>query len=215
MLKLSKEFYDYLEGKIEFDVQGRPIFKKNYFLDEWPEQMVTWENRNIKYIINKKRTLICFYTKDVLIYPRIANLLKEVGRYKEFLGVVQPDITITYDMDIELQNAIMIINQLAMAVLAVNGIKVVVNTRTGKKETEYNFKNIPVNIMCSSGFLGCDKAKNLQDTAEYVDKILTLRANKLVLYGKKDKKILEQLDTMGINYKGYDDFHTYSKRGNV
>ena len=95
----------------------------------------------------------------------------------------------------------MIINQLAMAVLAVNGIKVVVNTRTGKKETEYNFKNIPVNIMCSSGFLGCDKAKNLQDTAEYVDKILTLRANKLVIYGKKDKKILEQLDTMGINYK--------------
>ena len=215
MLKISEELYEYLEGKIEFDVQGRPIFKKEFFLEEWPEQMVTWENRNSKYIKDKSKTLMCFYMKDKLIYPRVANILDEVEKYKGYLGVVQPDITLTRDMDIELQNAIMIVNQLVIAVLAVNGVKIVINTRAGIRETENNFKNIPENIMCSSGFLGCNKATNYQETSLYINKILSLRPKRIVIYGKKDNNIQDQMDILGINYRRYDDFHTYSKRGCV
>lgn len=36
--------------------------------------------------------------------------------------------------------------------------------------------------------------------------------NKLVIYGKHDSLIDTQLDTLGINYRYYVDFHTRCKR---
>lgn len=111
-------------------------------------------------------------------------------------------------MDLELQDTIILANQLFMAILAVNGIKVVLNTRIGNKNfTEY-FKNIPHFTMCASGFLGCKNAKSHLEANSYVNKICYLFPEKLLLYGKKDILVNEQLNNLGINYKYYEDFHT-------
>jgi hypothetical protein len=67
-------------------------------------------------------------------------------------------------------------------------------------------------VVCASGFLGCEKSKDYREAATYTDKILWLMPEKLIIYGKQDQLINEQLDTIGIPYRYYEDFHTLSKR---
>ena len=202
----------YLNGKIGFDSKGWPLFTKEHFLNIWPSQVITFQNRKNKMIKHADQTLLCFFMSDSLIYPRFSKILDEIDEYRQYLGVVASDITVTDDMDIELQESIMLANQLFMAVLAVNNIKVVMNTRSGLPQTDSCLDNIPKGVMCASGLLGCSKADDYFSASGYVDKILRLRPSKLVLYGKKDAITENALDTVGISYRRYDDFRTISER---
>lgn len=64
-------------------------------------------------------------------------------------------------MDYEMQEMMMLANQLFAAVLVVNNIKIIFNTRSGTKATTYHFKNVPRHVMCASGFLGCKNAEDI------------------------------------------------------
>lgn len=210
LLGIANKLRKYLIDKgVEFDKEGFPIFKKEYFLEEYPDLIVPINHRNSKYVTNKKKTLICFYCADKFIYRRLANLFNEIDIYREYMGFVSFDITVTDDMDYEWQEVIMYINQLATAVLCVNGIKCVLNTRIGSGRTIEILSRFPRNTMYASGFLGCSKSSIYDDT--YVDKILMLLPSKLIIYGKDDLIINDKLDLFGINYRYYKDFHTMNK----
>lgn len=213
LILIIEEYYEILNGKIEFDQRGWPIFKKDYFLKDWPKSMVDYDHRNSKKIIDKTETVLCFYEADERIYPRFIKIEEEIKLYKQYKGVVFPDITITEDMDIELQELIMLANQLFATILAVNGVKLVLNTRCGSTLSQRNFMNIPRHTICASGFLGCSNAKTNEEVSQYVNKILSLLPEKLLIYGKEDKQINKQLDILGMNYRYYPDFHRLSKRG--
>lgn len=205
------ELYLYLEDKeIDFDENGFPIFTEGMFLNEWPNLVIPFSQRNNKRVIDRSKTLICFFDKDHKLYPRLYKVLNEIKEYKTFMGVIGLDITITDDMDEEWQRTIALLNQLFLAVLAVNGIKIVINTRTGGLSGDSVFNNIPQGVMAASGFLGCEGLKNLNDFT-YLEKILMLLPDKLLIYGKHDFKAEEQLDVMGINYRVYKDFHRLCK----
>ena len=210
LLMIVSQYTDYLQGKISFSSDGWPVLKREWFLNEWPEMMITYSNRNNNIVSDRGRTVLCFYSKDKQIYPRFINLYEEIKNYRLFMGVVGPDITVTRDMDVEMQKLIMLANQLFMAILAVNGIKVVLNTRCGMQKTAECFCNVPKRIMCASGFLGCKNSKNLAEASLYVNKVLSLRPDKLMIYGKQDKKVNEQLDALGVTYRYYGDFHRLS-----
>lgn len=143
------------------------------------------------------------------------KLFDEIETYKTFLGVIEPDLTITTDMDIEMQNLLMLCNQLFIAILAINGIKIVMNTRNGKKDTLQNFNSIPFNIIWASSLLGCVKASNRIESIAFIDKILYLLPSKLILYGKHDYMFLEEFNNLGFKYRTYEDFHTFSKKRRV
>lgn len=212
LIKTADNYITYLKEKnFKFDENGFPIFEKEMFLEVQPELIVPYTNRNDKRVKNKKRTLLCTFSPDTRIYPRFKNIFNEIDTYKQYLGVATPDITITEDMDIEWQQAIILLNQLFAAILVVNGIKIVLNTRIGSKENIKLYKNYPKNIMCISGFLGCKKEDILNYT--YISKILTLLPSTLLIYGKEDKNINEKLNTIGINYKYFLDFHSQCKKG--
>lgn len=201
------ELYLYLEDKeIYFDENGFPIFTEEMFLTEWPDLIIPFSQRNNKRVIDRHKTVLCFFDSDQKLYPRLYKVLNEIEDYKNFMGVIGLDITITDDMDEEWQRAIALLNQLFLAVLAVNGIKVVINTRTGGLAAESIFSTVPQGIMVASGFLGCEKIKEISDF-EYLKKILLLLPDKLLIYGKHDLIAEQQLDTMGINYRVYKDFH--------
>ena len=210
VLSLTKKLYLYLEGRIEFDEYGFPIFKPEMFLKVWPDLVIPYSQRKNRRVKNKKQTLLCFYDSDKNLYPRLANVIDEIGEYKEYLGVCGLDITITDDMDIEWQEYIFLLNQLFLAVLAVNGIKIVVNTRSAGLDESNAFRNIPQNATAASGFLGCDASKEERDFS-YIIKILTLLPEKLIIYGKHDKYVESHLDTMGIDFRVYKDFHRLCK----
>ena len=204
--------YNYLGDSIGYNDEGWPIFTKNMFLDVWPDIVIPYSHRNDKLIQDKDKTVLCFYASDAEILPRIDKIWDEIDIYKQYLGVVMPDLSVISDMDYEMQSFIMLVNQLFGAVLAVSGVKIVFNTRIGNEKSISLLNDIPSGIMCSSGFLGCRNAATEFEAISYIDKILFLLPSKLLVYGKKDTYTFSLLENMGINFRRYEDFHSLSKR---
>lgn len=212
LLNAIESMRKFIGSKMSFNKDGWPIFEPAHFLSEWPQSVVTFKNRTSSLLNDKSKTLLCFFSSDAEIYTRFTKIYQDIPLYREYAGLVFPDITVTWDMDIEMQEAMMLANHMFAAVLASEGIKLAFNTRCGSFYTQKIFQNIPRNIMCASGFLGCSNASDISSASAYINKILGLMPDKLVIYGKKDHLINQQMDTLGINYRYYADFHTMSKR---
>ena len=212
LLEAINDLYMLLDGKIDFDAEGWPIFQRDHFLSEWPDDIVTYVNRKNKLIVVRNKTLLCHFASDSQNYRRFLKIMEDIAEYQKYLGAVFPDITVTKDMDAEMQELVLLANQLYAAVLAVNGIKLVANTRCGSKLTQKYLRHIPRNVMWASSFLGCHKTSNTSETAEYINKILGLMPSKLIIYGKQDPAVNDQLDTLGINYRYNEDFHRRCKK---
>ena len=205
------ELYRYLRDKdITFDKTGLPIYRKEMFLTEWPELIIPYSQRKNRMVSDRSRTVLCFFDGDQRLYPRIGKLLDEIDEYRSFMGVIGLDVTITDDMDEEWQQAMFLLNHLFLSVLAINDIKIIINTRTGSINPYTAFANVPEGIMVASGFLGCDKLEEEYDYS-YLAKVLTLMPEKLIIYGKHDSLVEKQLDAMGISYRVYTDFHRLCK----
>ena len=214
-LELIDKYQIYLKDHgFRFSKEGLPIFTKDMFLDEWADLVIPYANRNNRLVKNKRRTLICFFDKDEHLYQRFIKVFDEIDEYKKYLGVVGIDVTFTNDMDKEWQKLTSLMNMLFMAILAVNGVKVVLNTRSASLKPQELFLNMPKGIMAASGFLGCDKNKNEYDV-RYISKILSIMPSKLIIYGKKDEIVENQLNIMGINFRRQIDFHVLSKQKEV
>ncbi len=210
-VKIAEEYIFYLKKcGIKFNKHGFPLLKREMFLDEWPGLILPYDFRKSSLNLNSKKTLICFYCGDKRIYPRLENLLGEIIEYRKFLGVATIDITVTSDMDEEWQDMIMLLHQLFMAVLAINGIKVIANLRTGGVRSVRNLDGIPKGVMWATGFLGC--AKESLDDFRFVSEVLHVMPSKLVIYGPEDQIALDKLDIVGINFRIYDDYHCLSKK---
>ncbi len=210
--QFMQQTYDELKDKIKFDSDGRPIFQKKDFLNKIPEELVTFDYRNNSSITTpKSKTALAFFEPDKRIYPRLSKMKQDLPIYRQYAGVVFPDITITKDMDVGLQETLILANHLFAAYLVVNGIKVIFNTRTASTKTLEAFNNIPRGVMCASGFLGCKNATNFSTAADYTNKILMLLPGSLLIYGKHDKIIDFQLNNLGINYHYFQDFHGRSR----
>lgn len=211
IITLANEYSKYLErAGVGFDERGFPVLLKSAFLDEWPDQMVAYGHRHARYVKNASKTVLCFYGSDVENYRRLERVMKDLPEYGQYLGVVASDVSVIRGMEAEWEDFIMLVNQLFMAILAVNGIKIVVNLRSGSKRSEQNFSNIPSGVMCSSGTLGCDGLSSPADF-DYASKILRVRPSKLLIYGKQDRLMEEQLNTLGVNFRRYDDAHRVYK----
>ena len=211
LIKIIDEYLNYLKNhNFKFDENGFPIFTKNMFLTEVPDLIIPYCNRNDRRVKNKEKALICNFAPDKKIYPRLKKVFNDIEIYKEYIGVATADVTVTEDMDIEWQEVIILLNQLFGAILAVNGVKIVLNTRIGNLDNIKLLKNIPKNVMCISGFLGCKKSDKYDYS--YLIKILNLRPTNLLIYGKEDQNVNDMLDTMGIDFKYYIDFHRLYKK---
>ena len=168
--------------------------------------MVTFKERKSSLVVNPSKTVLCFYCPDERIYPRLDRVLLEIEEYRRFMGVVSTDVTVTKDMDIEWQRSTMLINQLFMAILAVNDIKVVLNLRNGLPETLDCFSTIPKGVTCASGLLGCMPTRDDTDFS-YMEKLLKVLPSRVLLYGRNDPVMNRQLDLLGIPFRRYPDVH--------
>jgi len=180
------------------------------FLTEEPDLIVPFYNRNNKVVLNPKKTVLCFYSPDVDLYRRMENVINDIHIYKEYMGVIGLDITVTDDMDYEWQKFIMLLNQLFLAVLACNGIKIIMNARIGSPISIENFKAVPKNIIWATSFLGCVKLRSEADFS-FISKVLKIMPTKLLIYGKHEIIAEKQLDNMGITFRIYADIHRLTK----
>ncbi|OZG57315.1 hypothetical protein BTIS_1409 [Bifidobacterium tissieri] len=210
ILKLIEQYQHYLEQQgVNFDSQGFPHLRREWYLKEWPDVIVTYKERKSTLVKNPSNTVLCFYCADGLIYPRLEHALDEIDNYRPFMGIIGSDVTVTEDMDIEWQRTTILLNQLFNAILAVNGIRIAQNLRIGLPSTLACLLNIPANVMCASSTLGCSPTQ--QGDISYSVKLHTLRPSAVMLYGKEDLIMEQQLDSAGIPYRRYDDVHTLYK----
>lgn len=215
LLELERSYRKYLlDQNVVFDGNGNPIFRTSMFLEEWPETIVPYSCRNNSSLVSDpKSTAICFFTKDSQLYPRLENVFEEIDEYRRFMAVISMDLTFTYDMEVEMQQLIITINQLFTMILAVNGIKIVLNTRSGSLACSSIFSNVPKGVTVSSGFLGCNRLQ--EGNLSYISKVLFLFPSKVLIYGKHDPKAEEQLDRFGFDYRVYADVHRRTKNKEV
>lgn len=210
LFDIAERYLIYLDGKFSFSENGLPIFEKEMFLKSEPKLIIPFHNRNNKIVTAQSKTVICFFSEDSDLYCRLEKVFDDIAEYKKYMGVIGLDITVTEDMDKEWQDFIMLINQLFLAILAYNGIKIIMNTRIGSPNTVNNLRYFPKNEICATSFLGCDKLKE-QSNFSFISKILCIRPSKLLIYGKHDEIAESQLSNMGISYHNYVDFHRLTK----
>lgn len=103
----------------------------------------------------------------------------------------------------------MLLNQLFMAVLAVNGIKIVANLRTGNWSTHKNISGVPKNVLWAAGFLGCPKDE--PHDMRFISTVMLGQPSSLLIYGKEDSNAIEKLSIMGVKYLVYPDYHKARK----
>lgn len=189
-----------------FTELGLPILQTEHYLSALPSLVVPYKHRRATFVVDPSRTLLCFYSADKDILPRLERIEKDLPEYRRFMGVAGFDLTVTSDMDVSMQRLIMLLNQLGTALLAYNGIKVVANLRCGSMETLSCLASIPPEVMCISSTLGCRNLTNPWDTS-YLIKALYVRPCPLLVYGKHDKLMEKQLETIGI-----EEHHFYDAR---
>ena len=205
LLAVIDEYSDHLVRMgTPLDPNGFPVLGRESFLDEWPDAIVPYYHRRAPFVTRPDRTVLCFYDSDRNIYPRLERVLEDVQTYQGFLGVIGSDVTVTADMDMEWQAAIMLLNALFTAVLAAHGVRVVANLRAGSEETIQYLSYVPMGVMCASGFLGCARTGSPHDYS-YTSKILRVMPSGLLLYGRHDPEVERQLDEVGVSYRSYPD----------
>lgn len=210
LVKIADEYNVYLKSKgMKFKTDGFPIFERSMFLNQIPELILPYDFRNSCLVKDSQKVLLCFYCADSRIYPRLEKIHKEILEYKKYAGVVAADVTVSSDMDKEWQDFIMLLNQLFMGVLAVNGVKVVANLRTGSFDSQKNFSGVPQNVMWAAGFLGCTK-DNPYDM-RFISSVVEQKPSMLFIYGKKDDAAVEKLNWMGVKYRICPDYHRMRK----
>lgn len=207
LLIVTAGLSSYLRGEgVRFSPSGFPVLPRESFLEEWPDRFIDYQHRNGRLVEDGSKTVICFFSPDERIFPRIEKVLDELPEYRGYMAIAEPDLTLTKDMDVEYQSLLMLLNALFMGVQAVNGNKVVPNMRSGIRETVRLFSCIPSDVLWVSSSLGCESLLEASDT-EYLEKAMYVRPSKLALYGKRDIIAEEQLSVMGINWRRYPDVH--------
>lgn len=212
LMALAEDYTRYLEAAgMSFDANGFPLIDRGCFLSEWPDEIITYQYRNNRLVTDSRKTVLCHFAPDSRIYPRLEKLYEEVDVYLGYMGVVMFDVTVTYDMSLEWQDFIMLLNQLATAVLAVNGVPIMPNMRIGSPDSVYNLSSFPEGLLWATGTLGCAKTTDEAD-ASFLAKALALRPRGVALYGKSDPIIEEQLERFGIEVRVYPDVHKRYKQ---
>lgn len=210
LIQMAEGLEAYLiDQGMKFDEQGFPLVPPSCYAKAIPREMLPYTHRRSRLCASNSNAAICFFMDDHNIYPRFEHLFEEVGNYRSFASVVVPDLSVTADMDVPWQGFIMLLNQLFGAVLAVNGIKIIANTRCGSTASLRYLEAIPKGILCASGSLGCKVLVSKIDYG-FLSKLLSLRPSASLIYGKEDPIAFEQFATMGIPVKRYPDIHSRS-----
>lgn len=208
LLQLTDQYHRYLaDYGVSFTTEGLPIMRRSWYLTEFPQRIIPYRDRNNrKLVAEPEHTVLCFYCADTLIFRRMKHPLADLKEYRRFMGVIGADLTVTDDMDVEWQRAIILLNRLFDAVLAVNGIKLVQNLRIGGLDTFDTLTAIPEGVLAASGTLGCPLTK--PGDFSYMIKLNIIKPSGVMLYGRKDSLMEQQLNALSIRHRRYDDTHT-------
>ena len=210
LFELANNLTNYLKAEgILFTENGYPIFTEDMLLKEIPEQILPF--RQAYASKDKSRTLLVSFSKNEDIYPRLFSLDKDIPKYKQFLGVGGFDLSPRINWPIELQRFNLLLSRLADAYLAIHGIKIMPNFRTGNFETFDVLQTYPTDCCYVVGSLGCAKG-NVEVNKIYLrTKLILTNPHMLIYYGKLHEEYIKILNEFLIPYRRFPDFQSVSR----
>lgn len=209
LFQLYSELYNELrKHKISFSKSGFPRFKKSFFVHKKPSEILPFRNRLQSR--NKSTTALCTFCDDEFIYPRLKKLKEDLPIYKEYYAMVVFDLSPRVEWKTEQQRFNICLNQMAAIYLAINGVKLIGNFRTGDHSTYSALRSYPNGTPFYIGTLGCIKKKDSSDIFCFEQKILLSRPKECWLYGNENKQITSILKENNIKYEVFKDYRTKS-----
>lgn len=214
LIKLAAELQEYLvEKNVKFTDEGYPIFTEDMLLKEIPEGVCPIGQTY--YVKDKSRYLLVSFSNDENIYKKLKSLKNDVDDYLQYKGFGGFDLSPRINWDVNLQRFNLLLSKLADAFLAVNGVKLLPNFRTGCLETFDVLSIYPSNTWYSVGTLGCGRGKIKINSMYLRTKLLVTNPDMLIFYGKLKPEYAQILEEYGIAYKVFTDFQRISRKKEV
>ncbi len=217
-IEMASSLVAYLsKNGVSFDDSGFPTFHREWFLTEEPEEILPFHRRNRCF--DKSKTAICFNEPDRKLYPRIRAVFSDLPVYKQYLGVMAMDISVSRYMHLDIQRFNLLLNALFLAVLGVNGVKFAPPTRFGSVETIPLFRCYKEASLWSVGCIGT--RKNRKEDREYEEQcrqaflIIVGRPSVLLSYGQMRFDERVDWESFGTRVRIYKDFNERSRRGDL
>ena len=211
LFSISDKLYAYLSANgIRFNEYGYPIVPKEMLLSEHPDEVIPFFCRN-QATHSVQRTVLCFYSNDERIYPRLSKLDEDLDIYRKYMGICGFDLSPRINWDLNLQEFNILLSQLATVYLGLHGIRFFPNFRVGSWETINALSAYPHQSTFSVGTLGCAKGLTEFNLAYMRAKILYSLPKTLLIYGPLRPAYRTALDDSGVDYRVYTDFQKSSR----
>ena len=203
----SRLYHDLSKNDIQFNAEGYPVFKPEFILWQEPKYILPFNHRNAA--LEKSETALCFFMNDKLLYKRLANLENDLALFSGFLGICGFDLSPRMGWDEDLQKFNILLSQMATIWLALHGIKIIPNFRTGCFSTISSLSVYQQKIPMVIGALGCWKKKvSMNERLFFKIKILKCDPSLILIYGAIEDELIEEIQDSGIPYKEFPDFRT-------
>ena len=199
------------ENNVEF-INGRPQVPIDKLYFEVPEMIETYQFRNEIPNDIKKKSLICFYSYENRILPRLETIDRDAEIFKEYGGIVGMDISPSVNMLRPRQLHSILINQIYNCLMAIRGVMIAINSRIGDLKTNSIIYEFPTNKTLIFGNLGCKGIFKNYSILQFQNWITVNKPKNICIYGnfcKSDIQIIERLknDFILNIYRG----HNYRK----
>lgn len=207
-------YHELSQNDIQFNNDGYPVFKPEFILWQKPKYILPFNHRNAA--PEKSETALCFFMNDKLLYKRLANLQNDLDLFSGYLGICGFDLSPRMGWDDDLQKFNILLSQMITIWLALHGIKIIPNFRTGSFTTFSSLKAYQGNMPVAIGALGCWKKKlSLNDLLYFKLKILQCNPSFIFIYGMIEDELIEMIEESGIEYQVYPDFRTTCRHKEV
>ena len=180
------------ENGIKF-VNGFPLLPTKSIYSGHPLRMSTFAHRNDIPHSDRKNTLICFYSQDRDLFPRLEKIDSELPILQNYAGICGFDLSPCVGMLRIRQKFHLLISAIYNCRCALYGIKVLPNSRMGDLGTINQVTSlIPHGSNIVSGELGCrGKAFKAFGLYQLKESIRIIEPNSVFIYGSfcvKDAK---------------------------
>lgn len=214
LFKLAIELEKHLREKgVEFTEEGYPIFTEDMLLKDMPEGVCPISQTY--YVKDKSKYLLVSFSNDENIYKKLMSLQNDVDVYLQYKGFGGFDLSPRINWDVNLQKFNLLLSKLADAFLAVNGVKLMPNFRTGCLDTFGVLSIYPPNTWYSVGALGCGRGRIKINEMYLRTKLVVANPDMLIYYGKLKPEYAQILEEYGVHYKVFTDFQRLSRRKEV
>lgn len=187
---------------------GRPQVPAEMRYEGIPKCLETYQYRNSIPPDKAKESLICFYSMEDRLWPRLQKINEDCSIYSRYAGIVGMDMSPSVNMLKPRQLQSILINCIYDCLVAIRGIKVAVNARIGDFSTINVIDSYPKEKTLVFGNLGCKRRFSSYSYCQFCKWIDVAKPKNICLYGtfsKRDKKRLQKIkQTLRIDiYHGH------------